>query len=142
MGRAETLHVNPENFDDMIYWKWDAGSPYFYSELHIKRVVKEHDKHYFVGGYSNKIITRYIGIFTDKEGDISFFGKRGPFAVRAEIPRVRWDGDSGILGGALGKVSRHPLISERQEMFDNPVFDKFGDYLKRKLKEEHKDDEI
>lgn len=129
LGGAESYYVDPESFDKIIYWKESVGRPYFYAELNIKTIVKEHDEHYYVGGYSNKITTKYVGIETDKDGVISFRGKRGPFGLTVRVPKTKWQKNVGVLENALGRVYHHSLTSERREMIGNPYFDNFGKHL-------------
>ena len=154
---AESYYVDPENFDEMLYWKFQVGTPYFYVELHIEKSVKEHDEYYYVGGYSNKITTKYIGVRTDQDGNVSFRGSRlsgyvgrvegltdGVFVnmpIVVKVPKTRWQGNPEVLEDALGKVFRHPIISEEREMINNPSFDKFFDKFKRRFEGENKEPE-
>lgn len=137
---AESYFIDPESFHEMLYWNFDVGSPYFYAELHIETTVKEHDEHYYVGGYSNKITTKYIGIRTDKTGVIEFRGK-GPFGQSklVRVSKVKWQENVGVLEDALGKVYHRPLVAERSEMIDNPVFDRHFGSFKQRFENEYKD---
>lgn len=155
---AKSYYVNPENFDDLLHWNFDVGDPYFYVELHIGATVKYHDRHYHVGGYSNKTTTKYVGILTDKDGTISFRGTRlsghlgrveglvdgisveVPIVIK--VPKVKWERDRGNLENALGKAYHHPLISERSEVIDNPVFDRSFGSFKERFDIEHKERKI
>jgi len=155
LNGAESYYVDPENFDEMIYWKFQVGAPYFYAELHIKTTIKEHDEHYYVGGYSNKIKTKYIGVRTDQDGKVSFRGSRlsgyvgrvegftdGVFVtmpIVVKVPKTRWQENVEVLEDALGKVYEHPLVSEKRDMIDNPVFDRHFGIFKRIFDSEHKE---
>ena len=138
---AESYYVDPENFDEMIYWNWVVGAPHFYAELHIKTIVKEHDEHYYVGGYSNKTTTKYVGIRTNKDGAISFLGKRGPLSLTVKVPKAKWQGNAEVLEDALGRVYSHPLTAERREIIDNPTFDRHFDNFKGEFDREYKEPE-
>lgn len=124
LKRAESYYIDPENFDRTLYWKWAVGAPYFYAELYIERSVREHDEYYFVGGYSNKIATKYVGVRTDKDGAVSFYGKKHPFdhkgGMLVKVPKTKWQGNVGALEDALGRVYYHPLTSEKREIYANP----------------------
>ena len=152
---AESYYVDPENFDEMLYWKFQVGTPYFYVELHIEKSVKEHDEYYYVGGYSNKITTKYIGVRTDQDGNVSFRGSRlsgyvgrvegltdGVFVnmpIVVKVPKTRWQGNPEVLEDALGKVYHLPVVAETNEMIDNPVFDRHFGIFKKRFDSEHKE---
>lgn len=137
---AESYYIDPENFDDMIRWNFDVGTPHFHAELHIKTTIKGHDDHYYVGGYSNKITTKYLGIKVDKTGAIEFRGK-GLFGHSkfVRVSKVKWQGNVGVLEDALGRVYHHPRAAERSEMIDNPVFDRYFAIFEKKFDSEHKE---
>ncbi len=115
LGGARGIYVDPESFDKLLWWKEAVGNPCFHAELHIKEARKEQDEHYFTGGHSDKITTRYISVDTDQDGTVSFCGKLLPFDLTVRVPKAKWEEDKGVLEKALGKVYHHPQVSINRE---------------------------
>jgi len=120
---AESLYEDSVSFDETLNWEVDGGNPYFYAELVINKTRKRHDT-YYTGGYSDEITTKCIGVETDKDGVISFRGKRHPLdrkrGMVVKVPKAKWQKDRGVLENALGKVYRHPIVSKNLEYFNMP----------------------
>lgn len=122
-------YVDPQNFDELLYWKWDVGRPYYRAELHIQETRKYHET-FYQGGHSERITTTYIAIKTDQDGTISFQGSmfsgrigRLKIPVVAKVPRAKWENNTDALENALGKVYPHPRVSNKDEIIGSPFFD-------------------
>lgn len=122
---AESLYEDSGSFDENFSDE-NVGRPYFYAELVINRTRKYHET-FYQGGHSDQITTEYVGIQTDKDGTISFYGKRHPFdregGIVTKIPRIKWEKNREVLENALGKVYTHPILFKDNEIIGSPFFD-------------------